>query len=101
MKKILPLSVVMVIGVSQFTQAQTITKKLQDIKGLHPTYLEFNPADAPTFAKGNIWLQNEKQRIVQQAAQILKSSTDELGFTNYRYQQIINGIPVEDAVYIV
>src|SRR4051794_1638801 len=100
MKKILSLSLLATIGVAQFVQAQTITKKLQDIKGLHPTYLEFSTADAPAFIKGNVWLQNEKQQIVQQAAQLLHSSTDELGYTNYRYQQIINGIPVEDAVYI-
>ena len=101
MKKILSFSIVMAVGITQITQAQTITKKLQDIKGLHPTYLEFSTTDAPAFIRGNIWLQNEKQKMVQQAAQLLRSHTDELGYTNYRYQQTINGIPVEDAVYIV
>ncbi len=101
MKKTLSLTVVMAIGITQLTQAQTIIKKLQDIKGLHPTYLEFSAADAPAFIKDNVWLENEKQKIVQQAAQLLRSSSDELGYTNYRYQQTINGIPVEDAVYIV
>src|SRR4051812_42512359 len=101
MKKILSLSLLASLGIAQFAEAQTITKKLQDIKGLHPTYLEFSSADAPAFIMGNVWLQNEKQKIVQQAAQLLRSSTDEIGYTNYRYQQIINGIPVEDAMYIV
>src|SRR5690242_9835824 len=101
MKKTLSLTVVMAIGITQFTQAQTIIKKLQDIKGLHPTYLEFSTADAPSFIKDNVWVENEKQKIVQQAAQLLRSSTDELGYTSYRYQQFINSIPVEDAVYIV
>jgi bacillolysin len=101
MKRTLSLTVVMAIGLTQFTQAQTIIKKLQDIKGLHPTYLEFSIADAPAFIKDKVWLENEKQKIVQQAAQLVRSSTDELGYTNYRYQQTINSIPVEDAVYIV
>ena len=101
MKKILCFSLLASIGVAQFAKAQTIINKLQDIKGLHPTYIEFSSIDAPAFIKGNVWLQNEKQKIVQQAAQLLRSSTDELGYTNYRYQQTIQGIPVEDAVYIV
>src|SRR3954451_10470397 len=101
MKKTLSLTVVMALVIFQFTQAQTIIKKLQDIKGLHPTYLQFSTADAPAFVKDNVWLENEKQKVVQQAAQLLRSSTDEIGYTNYRYQQIINGIPVEDAMYIV
>ena len=63
MKKILFLSLLATIGVVQFVQAQTITKKLQDIKGLHPTYLEFSAADAPAFIKENVWVQNEKLKL--------------------------------------
>ncbi len=101
MNKILSFLVAVVLGITQFAQAQTIIKKLQDIKGLHPTYLEFSAADAPVFVRGNVWVQNEKQQLVQQAAKLLRSATDALGYTAYRYQQTINGIPVEDAVYIL
>ncbi len=34
-------------------------------------------------------------------ARLLNSTRDALGFTNFRYQQTINGIPVENAVYNV
>jgi bacillolysin len=101
MKKILFLSFVSAIIIVQIAQAQTILKKLQDIKGLHPTYLEFNAADAPAFIKDNVWVLNEKDKIVQQAAKLLRSSNDALGYTGYRYQQILNNIPVEDAVYVL
>src|SRR3982751_1463134 len=99
MKKILTLSLASVIIFTQLAQAQTIIKKLQDIKGLHATYLEFNAADAPPFVRDNVWVQNDKDKIVQQAARLIRSLNDVLGYTNYRYQQIINNIPVEDAVY--
>jgi len=101
MKKLLFFSLIATIGIVQFAKAQTVIKKLQDIKGLHPTYLEFSTTDAPAFIRGNVWVQNEKEKIVQQAARLLRSTTDALGYTNYRYQQTINGIPVEDAVYIL
>src|SRR6478672_6049111 len=101
MKKNLFFTFVSAIIVVQVVQAQTINKKLQDIKGLHPTYLEFNAADAPAFIRNNVWVQNDKDKTVQQAARLLRSLNDALGYTNYRYQQIINNIPVEDAVYVL
>src|SRR3954452_14863505 len=101
MKKNLFFTFVSAIIVVQVVQAQTIIKKLQDIKGLHPTYLEFNAADAPAFTRDNVWVQNDKGKVVQQAAKLLRSSNSAPGYTIYRYQQIVNNIPVEDAVYVL
>lgn len=87
----------------EFLQAQKITRLQAGEKGLQPSLIEFSPSSAPLFKKGNIIIvdNDNLKSSVSSNASLLRSDKDELDFEHYRYQQVINGIPVENAFYIL
>lgn len=102
MRKSLLAGAAAMVGLAMSAQAQTITKSVQDHKGYHPSYIEFAAKDAPAFINGTVPTPNAKAKLdYQRGTALLNSLSDAIGFTHYRYQQTISGIPVEDAVYIV
>lgn len=102
MRKALLAGTAAVVCLSLSSQAQTITKKIQDLKGYHPSYIEFATKDAPAFVNGAVLIQNAKAKLdYERGTALLNKMADAVGFTHYRYQQTINSIPVEDAVYIL
>ena len=102
MRKALLVGAAAVVGVSLSVQAQTITKKVQDLKGYHPSYIEFAAKDAPAFINGAVLVPNAKAKLdYLRGTALLNRLSDAIGYTHYRYQQTINGIPVEDAVYVL
>lgn len=86
----------------QTVHAQNFSRLTRGEKGMYPTYVEFAAKDAPLFKKGVIIVQDMNGKTVSLSnTKLLRNETDALGYTHYRYQQTINGIPVEDAIYIV
>jgi bacillolysin len=84
-------------------QAQKITRLQAGDKGLHPSLVEFSSSNAPVFKKGTIIIVNndDLKSAISSSASLIKADTDEFGFDHYRYQQTLNGIPVENAIYIL
>jgi Zn-dependent metalloprotease len=69
--------------------------------GHYATWLSFDPHNAPDF-NHQVVLVNAAQGVGYSAAfKELSKESDSLGFEHIRYQQQINGIDVENAVYIV
>ena len=86
-----------------FTQAQKINNMQAGAKGMHPSFIEFSSTDAPLFRKGNVIVVKEDnlRTTLEPNTLFVQSEKDELGFEHYRYQQTFNGIPVEDAMYVM
>ena len=65
---------------------------------LYPNLTEFSDAQAPGFAKGKFLNAAKGQENVE--SKLLKSEKDNHGFEHFRYQQTLNGIPVEGAFFV-
>ncbi|MCO6500607.1 MAG: M4 family metallopeptidase [Vicingus serpentipes] len=66
-----------------------------------PNYVKFNKGKEIPFTQIQNWLSqfsNSKQSLEMR---LMKMETDFLGHQHYRYQQVINGVPVQLATYIV
>ena len=66
-----------------------------------PNYVKFNKDKEIPFTQIQNWMaqfSNSKQSLEMQ---LLKVETDFLGHQHYRYQQLINGVPVQLGTYIV
>jgi len=102
MKKLLLAGIVILIC-NQLLQAQKVVRLQSGEKGMQPSLIEFSSTDAPSFKKGNVILVNTDnfRSSVSSNAVSLQNDKDELGFEHHRYQQVINGIPVENSFYIL
>src|SRR6476620_3653386 len=81
--------------------AQTVIKESTGKAGMSPEVVEFSPATQPAFIKGNVLIKDHGT-FRQSNETILKTSEkDMLGEEHFRYQQKINGIPVDGTAYIV
>ena len=87
----------------QILRAQKVTRLQSGEKGMQPLLIEFSPTDAPSYRKGTVLFINSDnfKSSTSSSALLLQSDKDELGFEHYRYQQSINGIPVENAFYML
>lgn len=79
--------------------------KAQDLikgdPGMYPQFTSFKNAPV-AFKKGSVILADENGKTSTSSAAILNSSEkDFLNMEHYRYQQSYQGIPVEDAIYVV
>src|SRR5437762_8235417 len=102
MKKLLLAGIVILIC-NQLLQAQKVVRLQSGEKGMQPSLIEFSSTDAPFFRRGNVILVNTDnfKSAVSSNAVSLQSDKDELGFEHHRYQQVINGIAVENSFYIL
>jgi Zn-dependent metalloprotease len=101
MKKIL-LSSAFLMLIVLATRAQESNKVIEGRKGMYPSFVSFAPASAPAFTKGRLSLTDLNARITSSVtAKITAQEKDATGSEHFRYQQTINGIPVEHAVYVV
>ena len=80
------------------TNEKTIVRTKQYSK--IPSYIKFIKSEQITINQIDIWL-NKFYESDGFTLRIIDSKTDELGFSHYRYQQIINGYPVELSRYNV
>ncbi len=62
MRKSLFFGTAAVLGLSLCAQAQTVTKKIADMKGLYPQYIAFDEKDAPAFVSGSVVVEDAKPK---------------------------------------
>ncbi|MBE7441974.1 MAG: M4 family metallopeptidase [Flavobacteriales bacterium] len=65
-----------------------------------PNYVKFKSGNELPLNKIENWLASYYNSDVKFGLTLLSTETDRLGFTHYRYQQIINNIPVKLGMYI-
>jgi hypothetical protein len=64
-------------------------------------WVEFSSSNAPFFREKQVYLLDHSNKVSFSSNTILvNKEVDQLGFTLFRYQQTINNIPVENAVYL-
>lgn len=99
MKKLLTIAIAgSLLFCSTGASAQDLTKGQP---GMYPDFIDFKNG-GPAFKKGAIILADDNGKFTAStAAKLNHSEKDMLGMEHYRYQQIVNGIPVEHAVYVV
>jgi bacillolysin len=101
MKKILLSSAFLTLIVFS-SNAQESNKVIEGKKGMYPSFVSFAKSSWPAFTKGRLSLTDLNARVTSSvAAKVLSEDKDVNGNEHFRYQQTINGIPVEHAVYIV
>jgi len=65
-----------------------------------PNYIQFNKGKELPFNKLEAWISQFYKSNIKVSLKLLNKQDDQLGFTHYRYQQVVNGVPVELANYI-
>jgi Zn-dependent metalloprotease len=99
-KTLLVAACLMLLALSLFSQ-QT-TKVIEGKQGMYPSFVSFAPESRPSFSRGKLLLTDRNARIITSVtAKIAAQEKDMTGAEHLRYQQTINGIPVEHAIYIV
>src|ERR1043165_2003741 len=88
-----------------FAGAQAFAQNGQEViagkAGMYPSYISFPAGTQPDFVPGTVLLQQQDAFVLSKATILLHSEPDQLGQVHYRYQQKINDIRVEGAVYIM
>lgn len=101
MKKILLLPVFIIL-VTLVSNAQESNKVIEGKKGMYPSFVSFAKSSSPAFTKGRLSLTDLNARVTSSVtAKIISQDKDATGSEHLRYQQTINGLPVEHAEYIV
>ncbi len=88
-------------SVSIMAGAQGVEHMQAGKPGMYPQQLEFKAADRPAFVKGEVVLPTSTGLKRSSEVVLKHSETDMLGQEHFRYQQTIQGIPVEGATYVV
>ncbi len=100
MKKTLLLAACLMLATFSLFSQQT--KVIEGKQGMYPSFVSFAPEARPAFSKGRLSLTDLNARITSSVtAKIAGQEKDMAGAEHIRYQQTINGIPVEQAIYIV
>src|SRR5437868_1421179 len=82
--------------------SQQTKKVIEGKQGMYPSFVSFAPEARPAFSKGKLSLTDLNARITSSVtAKLAGQEKDGTGAEHFRYQQTINDIPVEHAVYIV
>ena len=66
-----------------------------------PNYVKFTAQSELTINDLEEWINSYKKSDQVVGLRLLKEETDQLGYTHYKYQQTINGIPVRLGIYLV
>src|SRR5215217_7739286 len=90
------------LGLAGFSAvAQKAQRVAPGKAGMYPEAVQFTPGQEPDFVRGTVLLK-QQDAYIRSADVILKhTETDQIGQEHFRYQQKINSIPVEGAVYAV
>ncbi|HKR05461.1 MAG TPA: PKD domain-containing protein [Bacteroidia bacterium] len=87
------------------TEAQRLITGAQQIRVTEnssvPEYIKFRAGSEISFNLFEKWAHSHFTLPSSSGFKLLNKSTDKLGYTHYRYQQTINGIPVEGTMYLV
>ena len=101
MKKILLSSAFLMLTIL-IINAQESSEVTEGRKGMYPSFVSFAPGSAPAFTRGRLLLTDLNARITSSVtAKITAQDKDVSGSEHFRYQQTIDGIPVEHAIYVV
>jgi Zn-dependent metalloprotease len=113
MKKIL-LSILVFSALSSFSEtAPTILKgkeandkvsnseilRIKEFSSI-PNYIKFRKGKELPLAELENWLQHYVKSDEKVGLELIKEERDQLGYSHYRYQQTINGVPVKFGIYI-
>ncbi len=91
----------LLLSISTFSQNPTKAKHENPLDR-YADWLEFNPSNAPLFRSNQVFLFDASNNASSSSrTKFVSKETDQLGITNYRYQQLINNLPVENAIYIL
>ncbi len=69
-------------------------------KALLPYYARFDQNQAPTFVPTDAFINSVMGLSEIAAFRLINQEKDDLGFTHYRYQQLLKGVPIEGAVFL-
>lgn len=69
--------------------------------GMYPEVIQFPPGQQPQFVRGTVLLKTADGFQPTHEVLELQAEKDALGMQHYRYQQTIQNIPVEGAIYVV
>ena len=73
---------------------------LQDYSGI-PEYILFEEARQPEAGNPEQWLKFAFGLGADFGLKLLSADPDQIGFVHYRYQQTVNGNPVDQSMWIV
>ena len=65
-----------------------------------PTLIEFEDNNAPVFSNKVNEINQFLGMTSNSPATLMRAESDEMGFTHYRYQQTLRGLPINEAVYV-
>ena len=99
MKKIFTLVIICIAGTALYGQV-TPVKIEKGLDGMYPSYMEFSRDAAPDYNKGSLYLPGPGNQRSASLPILLQSQTDAKGKEHSRFQQTLNKIPIEGAVYI-
>ncbi len=81
--------------------AQQPLKVQKGNTGMYAEWVEFTPGQAPAFTGKQVYLIDEAKKIsFSSSVREFSKESDALGYQHYRMQQVVNKIPVENAIYI-
>src|SRR3712207_3382265 len=102
MRKALSLSVLLLLTAA-ITYGQDQKRVVEGKPGMYPSFVLFSSESSPAFAKGRIVLTDLQAKVTgySSTTRLAGYEKDISGGEHYRYQQVINGIAVEHAVYVV
>ncbi len=102
MKRILLFFSAFLMLIAFTVSAQQSNKVIEGSRGMYPSFVAFAPGSGPAFSKGKLSLTDLNARVTSSVtAKIAGEEKDISGAGHVRYQQTINGIPVEHAIYVV
>jgi len=112
MKKNFLFLIVIVVATINFSQAQFLTgsnasailKNAETIALINddylPSYIKFKAGEEIDVATVATWLRDNFNLSPAFGLKFIRSEKDQIGYTHYRYQQTINGYPVQGGDYI-
>lgn len=96
------LTLILSFGLIVFTAgAQQQSLETAGKPGMYPEHLRFPTGQEPQFVRGTVLLKTADGFRPSNEVLQLQAETDALGMQHFRYQQTIESIPVEGAVYAV
>ncbi|MBL4593344.1 MAG: M4 family metallopeptidase [Flavobacteriales bacterium] len=73
--------------------------RLKDFTNI-PNYVRFRKGKEIPLVKLESWLSQFYTSDAKFGIQLIKKEQDQIGYTHYRYQQTVNGVPVKFGIYI-
>ncbi len=81
--------------------AQQTELEVQGNAGMYPERIIFSQGQEPGYINGKVLLKAQDGYVYSSDAVLNNTEKDQIGQEHFRYQQVINGIPVEGAIYAV